>query len=77
VVDRISEDDRTQTLRWVKVGTVLLVGLSSGLVSLQGDASVESAAIAVGVGLLVGTGLVWYLFPDRDSIAPASGRRYG
>lgn len=63
-------------LRWTKVGTILLVGLSSGLVAVHGDAPLESVLLAIGGGSLVGTALVWYLFPGVDAIAPASSHRY-
>jgi hypothetical protein len=61
----------------MKLGTVLLVGLSSGLISIQGDASLELVGGSVLTGLLVGATLVWYLFPAADAIAPADRRRGG
>lgn len=76
VVDPIPNDDRLRTLRWMKLGGVLLVGLSAGLVAIQGDASPQAIAAAIAGGLLVGGVLVWYLFPDADAIAPASNQRY-
>ena len=76
MVDPISNDERARTLLWVKLATVLLVGLSAGLIAIQGDAPFEIILGAVGGGALVGAALVWYLFPDVDAIAPASSRRY-
>jgi hypothetical protein len=75
VVDPVSSADRVRTLRWVKLGTILLVGLSTGLVSVQGGATTGLIAGSVLAGLLVGGALVWYLFPDADSIAPAARGR--
>lgn len=75
MVDPISNEDRVQTLRWAKIGTVALVGVSAGLISIQGEASPELVVGTVLGGLLVGIALVWYLFPDSDTIAPASRRR--
>jgi hypothetical protein len=75
VVDPISNEDRGRTLWWAKIGTVALVGLSAGLIAIQGDASLELVGGAVLAGSLVGIALVWYLFPDLDAIAPATGRR--
>jgi hypothetical protein len=75
VVDPVSSADRVRTLRWVKLGTVLLVGFSTGLVSVQGGATTGLIAGSVLAGLLVGGALVWYLFPDADSIAPAARGR--
>lgn len=75
MVDPVSSADRVRTLRWVKLGTVLLVGLSAGLISVQGGAAVGLVAGSVLAGLLVGGALVWYLFPDADAIAPAARGR--
>mgnify|MGYP000473994696 CR=1 FL=1 len=76
MVDPIPNDDRARTLRWVKLGVVLLVGLSAGLIAVQGGASLRAVLAAAAGGLLVGSVLVWYLFPDVDAIAPASNRQY-
>lgn len=75
MVDPVSSADRVRTLRWVKLGTVLLVGLSAGLISVQGGATIELAAGSTAAGLFVGGALVWYLFPDADAIAPAARGR--
>ena len=75
MVDPVSSADRARTLRRVKFGTVLLVGLSAGLISAQGGAAIELVAGSALAGLLVGGALVWYLFPDVDSIAPAARGR--
>lgn len=75
MVDPVSSADRVRTLRWVKLGTILLVGLSAGLISVQGGATMGLIAGSVLAGLLVGGALVWYLFPDADSIAPAARGR--
>ena len=76
MVDPISDADRARALRWAKIGLVLLVGISTGLISVQGDAPFEVVVGSIVAGLVVGAALVWYLFPDSDSIAPASSRRY-
>lgn len=76
MVDPISKDDRTRTLRWAKVATVVLVGLSAGLITTQGDTSLGVIAAAVGSGAVLGVVLVWYLFPDYGDIAPAESPRY-
>jgi hypothetical protein len=76
VVDPITSGDRRRTLRWAKVGTILLVGLSAGMISIQGGAAIELVGGAVLAGLFVGSVLVWYLFPNTEDIAPAGGRRY-
>ena len=76
MVDPIPSGDRARTLRWVKGGAILLVGLSTGLLAVQGDAPPETVLAAIAAGLLVGGLLVWYLVPDAEAIAPASRRRH-
>lgn len=44
------------------IGFVLLIGLSTGLIALQGGASMIGIGLAVLVGLLAGGGLLWYLY---------------
>jgi hypothetical protein len=41
---------------------VLLVGASGGMIALQGGASLPEIGMAVGVGLVAGGGLLWYLY---------------
>lgn len=72
----VSGEDRTKTMRRVKIATVLLVGISAGLTTSQGDASLAVVAGAVGGGLLLGGLLVWYLFPDDEVLAPATDYEY-
>lgn len=76
MVDPISDEDRARTMMWAKVVLVLLVGASAGLITSQGETSIEVVAGAIGVGLLVGAALAWYLFPKVEEISPASDRRY-
>lgn len=76
MVEPIPDTDRVRTLRWAKIGTIALIGLSAGLIAVHGDASLEATLGAAASGAVVGTGLVWYLFPDADAIAPASSYRY-
>lgn len=45
----------------LKVGFVLLVGFSPGLVVLQAGGSLTQVSAAVGAGLVVGLALTWYL----------------
>lgn len=72
----ISEKDRQRTMTRLKVGVVLLVGVSGGLITSQGDASLEVVVAAVAGGLLVGAALVWYLFPSIEQVSPGSDREY-
>ena len=72
----VSDEDRERTMTRMKIGTVLLVGLSAGLITSQGDASPAVVAAAVFSGLLVGAALVRFLFPSIEQLAPASNREY-
>ncbi len=45
----------------MKVGFVLLVGLSGGMMALQGGASLLVIGLATLTGLVAGGALLWYL----------------
>jgi hypothetical protein len=66
MVSGVTDEERGRFARRLKVGFVLLVGLSAGLITLQTDASLQIFLLATGIGLTVGTLLVWIAFPDRD-----------
>ena len=72
----ISQEDREQTMTRLKVGVVLLVGLSGGLITSQGEAAWTVVAAAVAGGLVVGAALVWLLFPDLEDVSPGTDREY-
>jgi len=72
----ISQEERQRTMRKLKVGVVLLVGLSGGLITSQGEASWQVVVAAVAGSLVVGVVLVWYLFPDLQTLSPGSDREY-
>ena len=72
----IPEEDRERTMSRLKIGSVLLVGMSSGLITSQGDASLRVVAVAVAAGLALGAVLVRYLFPSFEGLSPASDRDY-
>ena len=72
----VSNEERERTMTGLKMVTVLLVGLSAGLITSQGDASPVVVAAAVLSGLLVGAALVRFLFPSVEQLAPASNREY-
>lgn len=63
MVGPISSEERLAASRRLKIGFILLVGLSAGLITLQGEPSILGFALAVGVGLLVGVLLVVLAFP--------------
>ena len=60
---------RTAALRF-KVGFVLLVGLSGGLVAASVGATVTQIALVVAGGLVVGAALTWWLVRSYRQIQP-------
>lgn len=76
MVEPISDGDRARTMLWVKAATVFLIAISAGLITTQGDTSLEIVVAAVAAGAVVGVVVVWYLFPDLEALAPASEYEY-
>lgn len=64
MVGPMSSEERQSKMRRLKAGVGLLVGLSGGLVALQGDASPLLIGGAVLAGTALGLALAWYVFPD-------------
>ncbi|WP_049891837.1 hypothetical protein [Natronococcus amylolyticus] len=61
--DRRSPQSSVVTSPSARMGIafVLLVGLSCGLIAIHGEASLAGIGTAIGVGLVAGSGLLWYL----------------
>lgn len=57
----ISEEERRAWNRVLGLGFVMVVAGSAALSALAGDATLVEAALVTGVGLTMGTALVWYL----------------
>jgi membrane associated rhomboid family serine protease len=75
MVGPISDEERSSFTFRVKIGITVLIGVSAGLITLQGDPSPLVIAGAIVGGLVVGGLLVWYLFPDGTAMTGNSGRR--
>lgn len=69
----MTEDDRRILSGRLRLGFVLLVAVSGGLVAIQADAGLPAIALATLAGGLVGAGLLWYLV----RIAPWGGNQGG
>lgn len=67
MVGPITTDERETQLFRIKVGVALLVGLSMGLVAVQGKASPALVGVAVVAGTVIGGALAWYVFPTADA----------
>jgi len=75
MVGPISNAERSSFALRVKIGITVLVGVSAGLITLQGDPSLLVIVGAVVGGLVVGGLLVWYLFPDGTAMTGDNRRR--
>ena len=64
MVGPTTREERRSASRRLKLGFVALVGISGGLITLQGDVSVLLTVLAVLVGLLVGVVIVAFAFPS-------------
>lgn len=60
-----SSDDRNR-LDWIQPAIIVLVGVSAGLSTLVGDATLAETALVVLVGLLVGAILARIVVPDNQ-----------
>ena len=67
MVGPVSREERLAASRRFKIGFVLLVGVSAGLITAQGNPTLPVVALAVLVGLVVGVLLVLFAFPKGFS----------
>ena len=56
-----SREERASEMVRLKIGVVLLVGVSGGLIALHGGADILGMAVATLGALVVGALLTWYL----------------
>ena len=56
-----SDEEKRGAMARLKLGIVVIVGLSAGLITLSGGGSAAEVAVAVVAGLLLGAGLLGYL----------------
>jgi hypothetical protein len=68
MVGPIGTEERVSTMRKLKAGFVVIVGLSCGLITLQADVGAEVFLAATAAGLVVGVLLVWVAFPDAGDL---------
>ena len=57
----LSEEERDVANLRIKVGFVLLIGLSGGLVALGADGNLLQLAVGVGAGIAVGLALLFFM----------------
>lgn len=70
MVGPVPEAERLSFARRAKLALATVVGLSAGLIAVQGDASLPAVAAATGAGLGVGLVLVWVVFPGSGGTPP-------
>ncbi|WP_256686526.1 hypothetical protein [Halococcus qingdaonensis] len=64
MVGPTTREERRTASRRFKLAFVVLVGLSGGLIALQGGGSLFTVLLAVLAGLLVGIVMVVFAFPS-------------
>jgi len=57
----LTDDERETANTRLKVGFVVLVAASMGLMALQVDPTPLQLAVVIAVGLVVGVGLLWFV----------------
>ncbi|RJX43991.1 hypothetical protein DM826_04755 [Halonotius aquaticus] len=57
----LTDDERKTANTRLKVGFVVLVAASMGLMALQVDPTPLQLAVVIAVGLVVGVGLLWFV----------------
>lgn len=70
MVEPVSDETRSEFARKARIGFVVLVGLSGGLIALQINAGLTGLLAATGIGIGVGILLVWIAFPDPGDLRP-------
>jgi hypothetical protein len=63
MVQPVDPGERASFTRKLKLSLAAVVGLSGGLIALQGDAPLPVVAATVAGGVAIGTALVWFVFP--------------
>lgn len=66
----ITKEERDATNRRLKIGLVLLIGASGGLVSLQADPTPGQIAVTVAVSLVIGAALTWFVVRTLEEYSP-------
>lgn len=68
MVEPVSDEERSDFAKKLKIGFVLLVGLSGGLITLQADAGVTGFLVATCLGVAAGVILVRIAFPEQRDL---------
>ncbi|MFB6300859.1 MAG: hypothetical protein ABEH65_11415 [Halobacteriales archaeon] len=63
MVDPISETERAASNRMLKIGFVILVGISAAMMALFGGATIVETALVLTIGSAIGAALLVLLLP--------------
>ena len=69
MVGPMSSEERSRLTLRLKVGFVLLIGFSAGLITLLGDPTLLEIALVTGAGLVFGALVVRFVFPGTGEVA--------
>ncbi|WP_332899577.1 hypothetical protein [Haladaptatus sp. CMSO5] len=75
MVGPLSSEERTAATLRLKIGFVVLVGASAGLITLPSSPSLFEFGVAFLAGSALGVLLVWLVFPGTGDIAGDARRR--
>lgn len=75
MVGPVGRDDRSSLVRRLKIGFVVVIGASAGLIAIHGDAEALEVGAVTAVGLLFGVLVVWFVFPGDGEVASNRRRR--
>jgi hypothetical protein len=75
MVGPIPSAERESLAFRVKVGFSLVIGLSAGLITLQGDVSLAVTGLVTLLGLLFGVLVTWFVFPGSGETVRTDSRR--
>jgi hypothetical protein len=75
MVGPMSTEERSQGALKIKLAATFIVGVSMGLITLQGDVSLWVTGLVTLLGFAVGASLVWFVFPGTGEVQSKAGRR--
>jgi antibiotic biosynthesis monooxygenase (ABM) superfamily enzyme len=75
MVGPIPSTERDSLAFRVKVVFSVVIGLSAGLITLQGDVSLAVTALVTLLGLVFGVLLTWFVIPGSGETVRESRRR--
>jgi membrane associated rhomboid family serine protease len=75
MVGPIPSTDRESAALRIKIGFALVIGVSAGLITLQGDVPPAVTGLVALVGFVFGALVTWFVFPGTGETAREGSRR--